>query len=900
MKNINKKPPKLISPFHIHSIIGFNLKVPIINVTSSEEQPMIAYASGHILTILDCENNGTEYLLGHERDIVSIGTARACKVLVTSDEHLVNIWERRESKNGKLVTVLLKSFNNPLIEEPFLSTGLSVDGEYLVLASQGHIQLWILRNGHDAPDAIYELPDNLRIGSKIVFCKSNNQSNSFVVTTETNLLFCKWNVERSVIEAHSPKLFPGVSQIVDSSYCTNYCKGISITHRSAIVWSDTQPGREFKPNLFKNRMEFRSKMKLGFYQLNTVSCCNEFIIISDGNGDVKFYDENMKFCFSYEIFGQIVCSISFVDRKNVNGENQFGCKDSSCMGPFFFSSENGRIFKCNLNSKPTLLCESAPVFMTCFDLHPKKKFLCGGRNDGSIFMYDYSTSTYDKYLSLPLELSKQLKLKPEPKATSCLNFSSCGRYIAAGMTNGYLAILNTVTFTLFQKVIMLAEANVAIEKVIFSEKNELIVYRDASCTVGLLHFKSSWKLSRKIRVHDSDIAYMSIRESDYEIGLVTISEDYSVADYTIRKGGSGNAIDLLMNNCERIDFLSVLKCGIKLKRNIIAFPNCSGNDDAFLTTDEKFKYQIRNIESLDVINTFAAPIAENEPITMMCHVHRKKENAIAFSNKNIIGLQHLPIDGNPNKYLAMVGHPRKIRFMKVSHCNKYLFTIGEDDPSVYIWKIKISAVRKQYQNGGTSLRPFCNLIPDGVNGKLFTEMQDLFFYIQIKLHKEHSNELKDFKLTDGIPVSEAIDFLRGIGFFPSGIKIEYIMKEMEFYTNNSEIITFENLVKLFVNYRPPFGYLKAEIHQTVKYLGYSYTMESADTEITRERLVEICTSIGEEMDENEAAMFLNRLDGQDETDEESEGVTSSNPLFNKIRKVYTIPEFVKYILGFES
>lgn len=900
MKHNHEKAQNPKSPFDIHSIIGFNLKVPIINVTYSEDEPMVAYASGHILTILDCENNGTEYLLGHERDIVSIGTAQAGKVVVTADEYLVNIWEKREKKNGKLVTVLSKTFNDPLMKEPILSTGLSVDGEYLVLASQQYIQLWVLRNGTDKPDAFYELPDDLRTGSKIVFCRNNNHSNSFFVTTETNLIFFRWNVQRSLMAEHIPKTFPGVSQIVNSSYCTNYCKGISITHRSAIIWSDTPPSRDFKHNLFDNRMEFQLKMKLGFYQLMTVSCCNGFIIITDRNGEMKFYDENMKLCFSYEIFGQIVCSVSFIDPKIENGKisSESQLDSSSCMDNFFFSSENGRIYKCKLKSKPILLCESSPVFMTCFDLHPKKELLCGGRHDGCIFLYDYTSNTYVKYLSLPLQLSKQLKSKVEHKPSACLNFSSCGRYIAAGVSNGYLAILNTVTFTLFQKAITLAETNVAIEKAIFSENNELIVYRDASCTVGLLQFQSSWKLIKKLRVHDSQINYMSFRDSVDGMGLVTISEDYSVAEYTIRREGPDNAVDLTMNICKRIDFLSVLKCCIKMRRNVMAFPDCSGNDEAYLTTDEKFKYQIRDIESFDVINTFAAPISENEPITMMCHVHRKNENIVAFSNKNIIGLQHLPIDGNPNKYLAMVGHSRKILFMKVSHCNKYLFTIGEDDPTVYTWKIKISAVTKHYRSGGTSLRPFCNLIPDGVNGDLFTEMQDLFFYIQIKAQKDKSTDLKSFKLTDGIPVSEAIDFMRGIGFFPSGVKSEYIMKEMEYYTNDSETITFENLVKLFLNYRPPFGYLKTELHQTVKYLGYSYTMDSADTEITSERLVEICTALGEKMDEKDTATFLNRLDGHGQG-KADEGNETDDQLFYKIRNVYTISEFMKYMLGLE-
>lgn len=894
MKTKRSTNQNFASPFNIQSIIGFNLKVAIKNLTSTKEHPTIVYASGHVVTIQNCGNNGMEYLLGHERDIAFVGVAKECKMLVTSDDNLVNVWERMEKKNSKFDTVLLKTFNDPFVNEPILSTGLSVDGEYLVLASRKYIKLWILRHNNDKPDAVHELIDDFRVNGQIAFCQNINQSNNFVVTTDTNLLFCKWNTQRTTLETHQPKPYPGVTQIVDSSYCSNYYKGVSITRRSVIMWSDTPPSREIKEHLFKNRMEFQYEMRLGFYQLRTVSCCNGFIIISDSNGEVKFHDENMRLHATYQLCGEIVNSICF---KQENGNYETPpleqCKDLSHIGTFFVSCENGRMYKCNLNTKPSLICDSAPVFMTCFDLHPKKEFLCGGRQDGQIFMYDYSTNTYDKCMSLPLELAKQLKLKPEHYASTCLSFSPCGRYIAAGTGNGFLAILSTITFTLCQKAVKLAESNVAIEKAIFSNNNEFIAYLDESCKVGLLHYASSWKLIRKCRVHDSPIVYMSFRETEDEIGLVTISEDYKVAVYVIRRSASNDS-ELTMTNCHRIDYLSILKSCITLDRNIIAFPNSSANNAvAYLTTDEKFKFQIRDTESLDVINIFAAPISD-EPITMMCHVNRNTEHAIAFSAKNIIGLQHLPIDGNPNKHLAMVGHPRRISYMKVSPCNKYLFTIGDDDSSVYIWNIKMSALMQQYRSGGTSLRPFCNLLPGGVTGKLFNDMQDIFFYIQIRAQQK----IESIELADAIPVSKVVDFMRCIGFFPSDSEAECIMNEMTYYesdaTNHS--ITFENLMKIFVNYRPPFGYLKAEILEILQYLGYSHTMQCADTEITRERLAEICTELGEDMDEDDAVMYLNRLDGKDEIDEQS---ADDGNKFHNIRCLYTVTEFMKYILGVE-
>lgn len=71
--------------------------------------------------------------------------------------------------------------------------------------------------------------------------------------------------------------------------------------------------------------------------------------------------------------------------------------------------------------------------------------------------------------------------------------------------------------------------------------------------------------------------------------------------------------------------------------------------------------------------------------------------------------------------------------------------------------------------GGTELNPYYSLIEGGVNGWLFKEMKDLFYYMQI-LHDGEDSSLPR-KTYEKIATSELPNLLRSIGFFPSEYEV---------------------------------------------------------------------------------------------------------------------------------
>lgn len=77
----------------------------------------------------------------------------------------------------------------------------------------------------------------------------------------------------------------------------------------------------------------------------------------------------------------------------------------------------------------------------------------------------------------------------------------------------------------------------------------------------------------------------------------------------------------------------------------------------------QFKYKIMNYDSTMTLSTVLGPRFEN-PVNKIMLVTRKKGEEkspyLLFATKNVIGIQKLPLDGNPWKHVGMLGHPNQV------------------------------------------------------------------------------------------------------------------------------------------------------------------------------------------------------------------------------------------------
>lgn len=59
------------------------------------------------------------------------------------------------------------------------------------------------------------------------------------------------------------------------------------------------------------------------------------------------------------------------------------------------------------------------------------------------------------------------------------------------------------------------------------------------------------------------------------------------------------------------------------------------------------------------------------------------------TQKKVIGLIKLPLDGNPNKTMGLIAHPEEVTDISCSPNGQFVFTCGGSDLSVNMWQVDV-------------------------------------------------------------------------------------------------------------------------------------------------------------------------------------------------------------------
>jgi len=205
-----------------------------------------------------------------------------------------------------------------------------------------------------------------------------------------------------------------------------------------------------------------------------------------------------------------------------------------------------------------------------------------------------------------------------------------------------------------------------------------------------------------------------------------------------------------------------------------------------------------------------------------------------------------------------------------SHDGKYLFTAGGAEGIVNMWCININALEAQARLGGEGLTPFYGLLDGGREGELFKELEDYFYYAQIRSQGVDTSECR--RTSSTIPLSEISFVARAMGFYPSEQEIEDMMNEVK-YSNYVETgqytteIDLGDFIKLYINHRPVFGLQPSKLEWAFRTLG----LETPDgCIIDRGELLDFLQNRGEHIKEYDLAEYLMTLLGYTEEGGSSE------------------------------
>lgn len=125
-----------------------------------------------------------------------------------------------------------------------------------------------------------------------------------------------------------------------------------------------------------------------------------------------------------------------------------------------------------------------------------------------------------------------------------------------------------------------------------------------------------------------------------------------------------------------------------LNKNL--FDNIPTNSKSIiLFNDDQYKFHLINGDTFEHLMTINGPCYE-KPITLMIHHNQSKEkneNYIIFSTNKSIGIQILPIDGDPLGRIGLIGSSNKIQTIRLSFNGKFLFVLSENEYSITMWDI---------------------------------------------------------------------------------------------------------------------------------------------------------------------------------------------------------------------
>ncbi|OMJ77112.1 hypothetical protein SteCoe_23386 [Stentor coeruleus] len=936
----NEESSDGIDAMNLKWVIGFNKDINngVHNLTS-DERTEIFYTSAHTGVIYNYETREQKLLQGHCNKISCCAVSSDKRFIVTADlgdDALMVVWD-------SMTATPLKTIFNPHGKGVY-RMDISQNGNYICTLSDTvpqEITIWDWsKDINDDDDAIVvsgEVPNpdqkhySIRFRTFTEYERSEMDIDSSKLEIATNsskaVLFWKWNEQertlnyddnekelksflRYAIDAFTQTVFiPGTTQAV-----TGTKKGqIIVWDMSFIMEADSSP-------------EQRKPMKLVAlvnHEATFLTTQGPYLVVGSSEGAVRFYDQRFTVEAWFEnIKADNIMSISFADQApRPSNENQlknepsridddkkkiFACPD------FIISSDNANIIKLmsvHFEDIPPVdkkeqcfqgqtLVKGMRYPVNAIAVHPKKPLIAiaGGKQDDYSYIHVWNYRTRIRKKFPPFSGTKILQV--HNAMPLCMEFSPNGEFLCIGFNNGNLLLLDSENINREkQPQIKYTEIAKGITRIVFSNDGKAMVTTDKGDRVALFKWEHKrnnpdlnmeWVYCGQHKSHYKRITGVAFGESIDEreksvLRLFSVGEDRKLIEYDT------NSTDMT-----QLQILSNNKIEQEHKPTCCIWYPVSTGEDLLLTMNNAYKIKLWNANNKGCRLTCLGPTSGG-PIVKIKLIAKYTDARTAIdapdyylvyaTEEKVIGLIKLPVDGNPNKHVGLIGHPGSITDIAVSGDHKFLFTAGGDDLCVNMWFIDHQAIERQIALGGQGEEPFENMIEGGKFGKPYKDMKDFFYYSQIRSKKENTTKAR--KLEGSVPLGEIGFLMRAMGYYPSQQEIDNMINEVKYskFTDTGKVVNhldMDTLLRVFVNHRPVYGVDRNEIRESFKVLSKDIGS------LPKEKIIDLLLSKGEVMQDSELKSCLISLLGP------------SEDIYETLPNDVSADFFLEKILGFEE
>ncbi|XP_075372514.1 cilia- and flagella-associated protein 251 [Mycteria americana] len=847
-----------LHPLSLSWVLGYNSSLAVHSLMDSEDRVLL-YVSSHMVVIHDILGNRQYHLQGHTNVISCLCVSEDRRWVATADrgpDALIIVWD---SFSGIPVRTIFES--HP--EDGVSAIAISQDAKYLATISAGTVQrvcVWKWTSPTEKPVCSTELRPEFGYQDYVIFNPQNPYE--FVSNSKTQVVFYLWG--NTGLQYGTPLLSSQTFNSVVGHFSQSvfhFNNSQALTGTSAgklVVWDVVSPHTPSKELWVKpHSMKATKLVPMQKDSLTVLMVFESCIVTGDVKGQVKFYNGELQLlaCYSQSKVGPIR-SISFSqappDPPGASPACSTSCTASSqpfVARNFILSTSDATVLHVATDrTNFEKVMEEAKKAVNAIACHPRQALIAVGSHCGLLKVWDYQQT---KYLVSRIFTEASIQ---------CLSYDPEGYFLAAGFTDGSVYILDAISLQSSCKEFKFSRGPVT--HISFSHDSEYLATADEKYSVTvykrvLQNRSRCWEHLAGLRSHYKPIRSIlfGVQLDSNEPRLLSLGEDRQLVEYDL---SSSSKDHLVVLHRDRIEQVAVPLC-------LAWYPQLS-TESFILTANNCYKMKLYNTTTKMCRKTLLGPTYGSplEKIQILpTNTADAQKHYLAYITKDKVGLQILPVDGNPHKSSAFICHPDGVSDLASCYDGRYVFTAGGDDCTVMKWEVNLNALDAAASLGGEDLIPFYNLLDGGREGEFFRELEDYFYYAQLRNHGIDTLETR--QVSTHIPLEEIPSVMRAMGFYPSEEKTEEMINEVKFskYVDTGEQVTKINLgdfIKLYINHRPAFGLSMKKIQQAFQVLGYDN--ENGDKVIDRGDLLLLLQCRGEHMTEDELVQCLTTLLGK--------------------------------------
>ncbi|NXV65082.1 CF251 protein, partial [Molothrus ater] len=865
-------------PLDLSWVFGYNSSLAVHSLMDGEDRVLL-YVSSHTVVIHDILQNRQSHLQGHTNVISCLCVSEDKRWVATADQGpdaMIIVWD---SYSGVPVRTIFQSHS----EDGVCAIAISQDAKYLVTISAAAVQKvcvwrWTLPTGE--PTCSTELSPEFGYQDYVIFNPQN--PHEFVSNSKTQVIFYLWVRRQSQLWDENTAWLPSsqtfkclVGQFSQSVFHFNNTQALTGTSAGKLVVWDMHDPRTLPEELLPKPHGVTATKVVAMQEesLTVLQVLDSCIVTGDVKGQVKFYDGQLRLLtvYSHDTVGPIQ-SISF---STILRDAPSALPGSS--QPFLTSwSDSSNSVSLTLNRNFILSTSDATMFHVATDstnfgrimteakktvnaiaCHPQEPLVAVGSHCGLLKVWEYKQTQY-----LVSRIFTEAGIQ-------CLSYDPEGHLLAAGFTDGSVYILDAISLQSICEEFQCSQGPVT--HISFSHDSKYLATADETYSVTvykrvLQNGSRCWEHLAGLVSHYKPIRgiLFGVHPDSNEPRLLSLGEDQQLVEYDLNSSIKDH---LVVTHRDRLEQVAVPLC-------LTWYPQLN-TESFFLTANNCYKMKLYNTTTKMCRKTLLGP-TYGSPLEKIQILPRTssadpQQHYLVYITKDKVGLQMLPVDGNPHKSSAFICHPDGAADFAISHDGRYVFTAGGKERTFMKWKVNLHALDAAAFLGGEDLIPFYNLLDGGREGKFFRELEDYFYYVQ--LCSQGIKTLETRQVSTHIPLEEIPSVMRAIGFYPSEEEIEEMINEVKFskYADTGEEVTKINLddfIKLYINHRPALGLSMKTIQRAFQVLGYDN--KKGDKVIDRGDFLSLLQCRGEQMTEDELAECLITLLGKRPRKEGSE------------------------------